>query len=142
MFRLAVLPNRRHRLAITGAVAVALAVLLSPACGPSAPAAPQKRITQAKQAGSWEGTGNKTIGFVSESGVFRINWTTRNQRPAGSGRFRLTVRSAISGRPIRVVADQKGEGSGTVDFVDDPRMYDFMVDSSNVEWSFTVVVGY
>lgn len=131
--------HHMHRPGTTWPVAVALAMFFSAACRPAAEPSPSpNRITQARQAGSWEGTGNKTIGFVSESGVFRLNWKTRNERPAGSGTFRLTVRSAISGRPIRVVADQHGEGSGTVDFVDDPRMYDFMVDSANIEWTFHV----
>jgi hypothetical protein len=48
----------------------------------------------------------------------------------------LTVRIAISGRPIRVVADLEGSGHGSVDFVDDPRMYGFIVDSAGVEWAF------
>ena len=117
-------------------IVLAVAAIAVSGCRPASPPE-SKSVTQATQAGSWEGTGNKTIGFVSESGVFRLNWKTRNEHPAGAGTFRLTVRSAVSGRPIRVVADQKGEGSGTADFVDDPRMYDFMVDSSNVEWAFT-----
>jgi len=114
---------------------VALAVLSS-VCLPSESSAPRERIAQAKQAESWEGTGYRTIGFFSESGVFRVNWKTRNEWPAGSGTFRLTVRSAISGRPIRIIADQRGEGSGSVDFVDDPRLYEFIVESSNIGWWF------
>jgi hypothetical protein len=97
----------------------------------------QRLITEARLVGSWEGTGDKTIGFVSETGCFRINWKTRDE-PAANGTFRLTVRSAISGRPIQVIADHRGNGSGTVDFKDDPRMYDFLVDSAGLSWSFTV----
>jgi hypothetical protein len=110
--------------------------VLSAACLSREPSGAGQRTTQAKQVGSWEGTGDRTIGFVSESGVFRVNWKTRSERPVGSGTFRLTVRSAISGRPIRIVADQRGEGSGTVDFVDDPRLYEFIVESANVGWWF------
>lgn len=80
-----------------------------------------------------------TLGDVmSDSGRFRITWTTRNEDPPGSGTFRLTVRSAVSGRPLEVVADHRGEGGGTVDFEDGPRIYDFIVDSTNVDWSFVV----
>jgi len=68
--------------------------------------------------------------------VFR--WTTRNENPRGSGTFRLTIRSGISGRPLQVAADHKGEGSGVVDFEDSPRVYDFLVESENITWSFTV----
>jgi hypothetical protein len=110
--------------------------LLSAACLRQESSGAERRLTQAKQVESWEGTGDRTIGFVSESGVFRVNWKTRNERPAGSGTFRLTVRSAISGRPIRIIADQRGEGGGSVDFVDDPRLYEFIVESSNVGWWF------
>jgi hypothetical protein len=115
-------------------------IALVPACTPSSTGGPNERqmATVARQMGSWEGTGNKTVGFVSETGCFRINWKTRAEKAPGAGTFRLTVRSAISGRPIRVVADQQGEGAGTVDFADDPRMYDLMVDSTDIEWAFTV----
>jgi hypothetical protein len=110
--------------------------VLSAACVPSKSSDAGPRTAQATEVPSWEGTGDRTIGFVSESGVFRVNWKTRNERPAGSGMFRLTVRSAISGRPIRIIADQRGEGIGRVDFVDDPRLYEFIVESANVEWWF------
>jgi hypothetical protein len=48
------------------------------------------------------------------------------------------VHSAVSGRPIQVLADHRGEGGGRASFVDDPRPYNFMVESANVEWSFSV----
>jgi hypothetical protein len=124
-----------RRSIITCAVALLSAAVLSPACGRASDPEPRPAAPGARRAESWEGNGNRTIGFVSESGSFRITWSTRSEQPPGTGAFRLTVRSAISGRPIRVVADHVGEGSGTVDFVDDPRMYDLMVDSANVEWS-------
>jgi hypothetical protein len=149
---------------IIHAVALLPVLVLSVACRSSSDRPPRELVTVARLAGSWEGNGNKTIGFVSETGCFRVNWKTRHQHPAGpgpqsglhgrppragserpipvgvveSGTFRLTVRSAISGRPIQVIADHQGAGSGTVDFKDDPRMYDFLVDSTNVDWAFTV----
>jgi hypothetical protein len=127
-----------YRPLIVHVVSLLSVTLLSAACTSSSAPQPRKLVTVARPAGSWQGQGNKTIGFVSESGCFRINWTIRGEHPQGGGTFRLTVRSAISGRPIQVVADHHGEGSGSADFVDDPRMYDFMVESANVEWSFTV----
>jgi hypothetical protein len=120
--------------------AVFTLALWCPACGKASSSSPQtaQNVTAARLAGAWEGTGNQTIGFVSETGVFRISWRTRDGQGAGGGAFRLTLRSAISGRPIRVIADQAGAGGGTVDFVDDPRLYEFLVDSTNVEWSIRV----
>lgn len=129
------------RLTMIGAVALISLTLLAPACKStsSGGATPSREfVTVARRVGSWEGTGNKTIGFVSETGCFRVNWKTRNQQAAENGTFRLTVRSAISGRPIQIIADHQGPGSGTVDFKDDPRMYDFLVDSTNTKWAFTV----
>ncbi len=95
--------------------------------------------------GSWQGQGNHTIGVVSESGRFRIHWYARHTGTTADGTFRLTVHSAVSGRPLQVVADQRGEGSGTVDFADDPRSYNFMVESAGLDWWFSVdelVAGY
>ena len=91
-----------------------------------------------RQLGSWAGKGNTTLGFVSESGSFRINWTARSFDAAHPGAFQLTLRSGISGRPMKVIADVRGSGSGTVEFGDDPRMYEFLVESSGAEWSVAV----
>lgn len=95
--------------------------------------------------GSWQGRGNQTIGLVSDSGRLRITWQTRHETESRTGTFRLTVHSAVSGRPIQLVTDHHGEGSGTADFADDPRSYNLMIESANVEWSITVdeiVAGY
>jgi len=95
--------------------------------------------------GAWQGRGNQTIGLVSDSGRFRITWQALNEKPPRGGTFRLAVHSAVSGRPIEVVADHQGEGNGTVDFADDPRSYNLMIESTNVDWSITVdeiVAGY
>jgi hypothetical protein len=78
------------------------------------------------------------LGFVSESGSFRIAWTTRNEDAAKPGVFQLTLRSGISGRPLRVIADHRGAGSGNAEFGDDPRLYEFLVDASGVDWSVSV----
>lgn len=95
-------------------------------------------VAVTRLAGTWQGRGSSTIGFVSDSGQFRISWETRNEQPPGSGTFRLTVHSAVSGRAMQVLAEQRGEGRGSGDFADDPRVYNFMIDSVNVDWSFTV----
>ncbi len=113
--------------------------VLSAACGrvpDAAPAAPQ---VAARELGAWTGKGNTTLGFVSESGSFRITWKARNQDNAVPGAFQLTLRSGISGRPMKVIADHQGAGGGSVEFGDDPRMYEFLVESRGVEWSVSVV---
>lgn len=114
------------------------ATCLSPACTAASDTPPRQGLTILRQVGSWQGNGNRTIGFASDSGIFRINWKARDQHPPTIGTFLLTIRSGISGRPIQVVADHHGEGSGSVDFRDDPRLYDLIVDSANADWSITV----
>jgi hypothetical protein len=84
--------------------------------------------------GSWEGRGDHTIGLVSQSGKFRIHWETRAEPDAAHGRFRLTVHSAVSGRPLQEVVNHSGPGEGTLNFEDDPRPYDLMVQSAGVTW--------
>jgi hypothetical protein len=112
---------------------LAVAVLLT-ACAGAPDAVPSKAALAPRQLGSWTGYGNTTLGFTSESGSFRVEWTTRARDGAQPGRFQLTLRSGISGRPIQVLADYEGSGSGAIDFGDDPRLYEFLVDSSGVEW--------
>ena len=58
-----------------------------------------------------------------------------------SGRLRdlqVDAASAISGRTLGIVADHKGVGSGTADYDEGPRTYDFLVESVNVDWKFRV----
>ena len=114
-----------------------VAMLFAPACRTESEPAPAQNAV-ARQLGSWNGTGNTTLGFVSESGSFRIIWTTRNQDAAHPGSFHLTLRSGISGRPLKVIAEHNGAGAGSEEFGDDPRIYEFLVESSRIEWSISV----
>jgi len=92
-----------------------------------------------RQVGSWQGRGTQTVGDIpSETGRFRIIWETSNESAPGAGAFKLTLRSAISGRTIGIVADHKGVGTGTAEYDDGPRTYDFLVESINVDWKFRV----
>jgi hypothetical protein len=91
-----------------------------------------------RELGAWSGTGDSTLGFVSESGSFRITWSARNRNSAEPGTFQLTLRSGISGRPMKVIADSRGASAGSVEFGDDPRMYEFLVDSAGIDWSISV----
>ena len=91
-----------------------------------------------RELGSWKGTGDTTLGFVSESGSFRITWKAQNHDHAQPGTFLLTLRSGISGRPMKVIAEHQGTGGGSVEFGDDPRLYEFLVESSRIDWSISV----
>lgn len=103
------------------------------------PTEPQPIVAVIKVVGTWQGRGTATVGDVpSETGRFRITWTTSNESAAGAGTFKLTLRSAISGRTLGIVTDHKGVGAGTVDYDEGPRTYDFLVESANVDWRFQV----
>jgi hypothetical protein len=108
------------------------------ACGSSAAPAKPASVAAYSLVGSWQGKGDRTLGDVNSEGRFRVRWETRDEDPTGGGRFRLTIRSGISGRTLQIAADHKGEGTGVVDFEDSPRTYDFLVESANINWSFTV----
>ena len=113
-------------------------LLLIQSCSP-APPEPQPIVAVTRTVGSWSGRGTRTVGDVSsETGRIRIHWETANESPAGGGTFKLTLRSAISGRTIGIVADQRGTGAGTAAYDEGPRTYDFLVESTGVDWSFRV----
>ena len=71
-----------------------------------------------------------------------VTWRTSNSASA-DGHFRLALHSAVSGRPLQLLADQRGDASGATDVADDPRPYNFMIESVGVDWSFSVeeIVG-
>ena len=103
------------------------------------PSEPQQVVSVTRPVGSWQGRGTATVGDIpSETGRFRIHWQTTNESPPGSGRFKLTLRSAISGRTLGIVADHIGVGTGTAEYDEGPRTYDFLVESANLDWSFSV----
>ena len=120
-----------------GFVALTLALCLS-SCSP-APTKPPDIVAVTREVGAWQGRDSATVGDIpSETGRFRIHWETTNESPAGTGTFKLTMRSAISGRPLQLVADHKGVGAGTADYDEGPRTYDFLVESVNLDWKFRV----
>jgi hypothetical protein len=89
--------------------------------------------------GSWSGQGNvQTESFNSDTGGLRVKWETRNEATPGAGTFKLTLNSAISGRPIGVAVDRRGPGRDTAYLTDDPRTYYAVVESANLDWSFTI----
>ena len=119
-------------------IAVLILATLVASCTP-APTKPADIVAVTRQVGAWQGRGTATVGDIpSETGQFRIHWETANESPAGTGTFKLTLRSAISGRTLQVVVDHKGTGAGTADFDEGPRTYDFLVESDHVDWKFRV----
>src|ERR1051326_130951 len=85
---------------------------------------------------SFSGRGaSQTESFNIESGQWRIKWETTNESAPGAGSFRLTVHSAVSGRPLMQVVDHRGAGKDVAYVNEDPRLYHLVIDSADVDWS-------
>ena len=139
---------RAARALAAGLVAGALTVS---ACGPRADAKPQAPAKQSvlwRPLGSWSGRGSlQTESFTSETGALRVRWQTTPEKaePAqAAGVFRLNAHSAISGRLLQPVVDQAGVGSGVGYVQQDPHVFYVVVESNQLNWTFTVeeAVGY
>jgi hypothetical protein len=112
-----------------------------PACreAPATPAADGSAEVIWRPVGNWSGRGNSQTGsFSVETGALRVKWETRNESPSGTGTFRVSLHSAISGRVLQVVVDQRGAGRDTLYIEDEPRVSYLVVDSKDVDWSMTV----
>jgi hypothetical protein len=122
--------------------AAALLLFLTIACGRQSSPADSKPEVFWRPLGSWSGRGNtQTPSFTSDSGSLRVRWQTRSETPGGTdeaGTFRLTAQSAISGRPIAVAVDARGAGQGMAYVNDDPHVFYMLVESANLDWSFSV----
>ena len=119
-------------------IVIAALASFASACGSqSTPAA--KEIVIWHTVGSWSGHGNgQSESFTSDTGALRVRWETSNEVPADAGAFRLTAHSAISGRPLQLAVDHRGVGRGTSYVNEDPRVFYLVIESANLDWSFTV----
>ena len=107
------------------------------------PPKPAARTVAYHRLGSWSGRGNvQTESFTSETGALRVRWETTPQpgdaASAADGAFRITAHSAISGRPLQEVVDHAGVGNGIGYVQQDPHVFYVVIDSSHVNWAFTV----
>jgi hypothetical protein len=91
--------------------------------------------------GTWSGTGSsQSESFIGNTGAFRVRWEAKAAGPQ-PGELRIELHSAVSGRPIVTAVDVRGAGKGESIVSDDPRVYYVQVDSSNLDWRFTVEEG-
>lgn len=123
---------------LAASLALASAALLV-ACGtPRSEPAP-KEIVVWKQLGSWSGRGNaQTESFLGLTGSLRLRWRTTNEAPKSRGKFKLVLQSAISGRDLQEPVDAEGPGEGTAYAADDPRVFQILVQSADIDWAFSV----
>jgi hypothetical protein len=121
---------------------LAAAVVAGACAPPPSSQAREREVVAWRTLGSWSGRGSKqTESFAYESGTLRVRWKTENESPAAAGRFRLIFQSAISGRELAVAADHRGAGQGEFYIPETPRSAYMLVDSENIDWSFTVEEG-
>ena len=89
--------------------------------------------------GAWSGRGNSQTGsFTVETGALRLRWETRRETAPGAGRFRVSLHSAISGRPLQVIVDRTGVGTDVSYLEDEPRVSYLVIESENIDWTATL----
>ena len=126
------------RAVIAGVVLAAIPLVY--ACeGGSRHAPPSRQLVQWRSLGSWSGRGNAQTGsFPGVTGSMRVQWRTDHDSPGHAGAFRLTIHSAISGRPLLLAVDHRGAGHDISYMNESPRTFYGVVESADLDWFFTV----
>jgi hypothetical protein len=116
-------------------LAVAGVALLGVSCRAEAPR-PRTPTVVWRPLGSWSSRGSmQTEPFISDTGSLRLRWETRNEAALGTGTFRVTLHSDVSGRPLAVAVDARGAGRDTTYVSEDPRSFFLAVESANLDWT-------
>lgn len=89
--------------------------------------------------GTWSGRANaQTESFDVTTGALRLTWVAEGETTSEPGRLRVSLYSAISGRPLQTIVDTVGAGVDTVRFADEPRVAYLAIDSDGVAWHLTL----
>lgn len=100
------------------------------------PRARPKSETVWERLGVWSGKQSiQTESFTGLTGALRVKWEAKGPP---DGTFQLTIHSSISGRPLQVAVEQKGPGADTAYVNEDPRVFFAVIESKDMEWSFSV----
>jgi hypothetical protein len=127
-------PPFAHAL-VSVVMAVACLTLCVACDAPPVGAAQAAPATGWRPLGSWSGNGNRqTESFNVATGALRLRWESRATGANGAA-FKVWLYSAISGRPLQLVVDNAGAGSGTAHIADDPRVSYLVVESAHTEWT-------
>jgi hypothetical protein len=133
--------SRTARLILTAAPCV-FAAILGAACRERAQAPPPRELLIWRPLATYTGERTtQTSSFTSDTGSLRFRWAAKDRSGNGSGTLRVTVHSAISGRPLDEVVNNRGNGRDTSYLFEDPRVFYLVVDSTDVEWSVGVDEG-
>jgi hypothetical protein len=116
-------------------------VILTASCRNDAPAARTSTVVWRKL-GAWSGRGSmQTEPFICDTGSFRLRWETTNEAAPGTGTFRVTVHSDVSGRPLVLAVDARGVGRDVTYVSEDPRPFFLAVEAANLDWSVAAEEG-
>ena len=77
----------------------------------------------------------QTEPFISDTGSLRLRWETSNEAAPGTGTFRVTVHSDVSGRSLVLAVDARGVGRDITYVSEDPRSFFLAVESANLDWT-------
>ena len=77
----------------------------------------------------------QTEPFISDTGSLRLRWETSHEAAPGTGTFRITLHSDVSGRPLLVAVDVRGARRDTTYVTEDPRSFFLAVESANFDWT-------
>jgi hypothetical protein len=120
---------------------VLVGVLLNASCARDSPRAKTPTVVWRKL-GTWSGRGSmQTDPFISDTGSLRLRWETRGEAAPGTGTFRVTVHSDVSGRALVLAVDARGVGRDTAYVSEDPRSFFLAVESANLDWTIAADEG-
>ena len=92
--------------------------------------------------GTWSGSGDRqTESFDVTTGSMRLTWEAIQEGDPGTNHLRVSLHSAISGRPLQMIVDTQEGGAGTVDLAANPRVAYLQVESEQVRWLLTLQEG-
>jgi len=77
----------------------------------------------------------QTEPFISDTGSLRLRWETMNEAAPGTGFFRVTVHSDVSGRALVLAVDTRGVRRDITYVSEDPRPFFLAVESANLDWT-------
>ncbi len=121
---------------------VLVALLLLTACESrqEEPALPVARASTLWRAlGTWSGSGDRqTESFDVTTGSMRLTWETLQEGAPDTAHFRVSLHSAISGRPLQTIVDTQGPGADTVDLAANPRVAYLLIESEQIRWRITL----
>jgi len=122
-------------------VSLVAAAAIGAACSPPPVAEAARPAAEPRwhQLGAWAGHGSRqTDSFDVATGALRLRWETRGDAAAAGSRFKVSLHSAISGRPLQTLVEHRGTGAGTVHAEDDPRVSYLVIEAEQVDWKVTL----